>query len=206
MIVKLFAFSHPQDVAGLVLVDPSHEDVGRDLFELDPESLKRNIDYLESLQSCIEASDLTTEAAPRLSSLCVAEAGPEYSQAIRNADRMLATKPPRIAAWVSEMRNIWRESAEQVRTAARPLGNTPVVVLTKVPSLPSANETQELRARKNAALSRQHDETAALSSKGVKIVVEDSGHYIQLDQPRAVIDAIRGVLHEVIVESPADAL
>jgi pimeloyl-ACP methyl ester carboxylesterase len=205
MIVKLFAFSHPRDVAGVVLVDPSHEDVGRELFEIDPESLQRNIGYLESLQSCIEAPAFPADAASDLSRLCVAEAGPAYSDAIRSADRLLATKPHRIAAWVSEMRSIWRESADQVRNAARPLGNTPVVVLTKAPSPPAANETPELRARKNAVLSRQHDETVALSSKGVRMLVEGTGHYIQLDHPSAVIDAIRSVLREVAADNPADA-
>jgi pimeloyl-ACP methyl ester carboxylesterase len=35
---------------------------------------------------------------------------------------------------------------------------------------------------------------ARLSSTGKIIVVPDSGHWIQLDEPQFVIDAIRGVL------------
>jgi pimeloyl-ACP methyl ester carboxylesterase len=38
-----------------------------------------------------------------------------------------------------------------------------------------------------------HAERAALSSKGKQIVAEQSGHFVQLDQPDLVIDAIREV-------------
>lgn len=205
MIVKLFAFETPHDVAGIVLVDPSHEDVGRDLFELDPESLARNIDYLQSLQICLDVSDVSTNLPSDYARLCIAEAGTNYSETIRSSERLLAAKPHRIAAWVSEMRNIWRESADQVREAVRPLGSVPLVLLTKSPSLPAPNETSELRARKNAILSRQHDETIALSSNGRRILVEGAGHYIQLDQPSAVIEAVRGVLREARAAGPPDA-
>jgi hypothetical protein len=39
-----------------------------------------------------------------------------------------------------------------------------------------------------------HDRLAALSSRGSNTVVPGSGHYIQFDQPQAVIDAVmRGI-------------
>lgn len=37
-------------------------------------------------------------------------------------------------------------------------------------------------------------ELARLSSRGTLVIVEESGHYIQLDQPQLVIDAILEVL------------
>jgi pimeloyl-ACP methyl ester carboxylesterase len=42
---------------------------------------------------------------------------------------------------------------------------------------------------------------AALSSKG-RLVVADSGHYVQLEQPNVVIDAVRSVLAEASAGSP----
>ena len=41
------------------------------------------------------------------------------------------------------------------------------------------------------------EELAALSTRSRHIVVKDSGHFIQLDQPQAVIDAIREVYEQV---------
>jgi hypothetical protein len=40
-------------------------------------------------------------------------------------------------------------------------------------------------------------ELAALSSEGELVLAETSGHYIQLDQPELVIDAIQQVLEAV---------
>jgi hypothetical protein len=46
-------------------------------------------------------------------------------------------------------------------------------------------------------VNEMQEELAALSSRGRRIVVEDSGHYIQIDQPQVVIDAIREVFDQV---------
>jgi hypothetical protein len=46
----------------------------------------------------------------------------------------------------------------------------------------------------NAEMHRGHAELAALSSRGVQRLVPDSGHYIQFDQPTAVIGAIKEVV------------
>lgn len=40
-------------------------------------------------------------------------------------------------------------------------------------------------------------ELVAQSSNGQRIIAENSGHYIQLDQPEMVIDAIREVVEAV---------
>jgi hypothetical protein len=48
-----------------------------------------------------------------------------------------------------------------------------------------------------AEMHRGHAELAALSSRGVQRLVPDSGHYIQLDQPNAVIGAINEVLSAI---------
>jgi pimeloyl-ACP methyl ester carboxylesterase len=43
----------------------------------------------------------------------------------------------------------------------------------------------------------QHEALARLSSRGVRRVVEHSGHSIQLDQPQAVINAVDEVLRQL---------
>jgi len=42
-----------------------------------------------------------------------------------------------------------------------------------------------------------HDKLAARSMRGQSIVVPNAGHFIQADQPQAVIEAIREVVTEV---------
>jgi pimeloyl-ACP methyl ester carboxylesterase len=194
MNVKLFATTYPSSVSGLVLVDPSHEDQATGLFALDPDSRAKNRQYLADLERCLAADARTFAADAELKALCVDQPGPRYSEAINAVERSRAMQASRVAAWVSEMTNIWTHSADQVRKASRPLSDVPLIVLTKEPSRPAPNETAELRERKNLLLSRLHDQAAALSSRGRRVEVEGAGHYIQLDQPSAVIEAILEVL------------
>ena len=205
MNVKLFAETFPSEVIGMVLIEPSHEDVGKRLFALDPESHKKNLQYLEDLKGCLPATSTQLAIDPKLTSLCVGHAGPRYSDAINAAELALAVRPPKISAWVSEMTHIWAESADQVRTAHRTLGSTPIVLLTKPPSPPAPNETTALREQKNEILSRLDDQTVGMSSRGRRITVEDTGHYIQLDQPSVVISAIQSTISDSSAP-PADAL
>ena len=82
----------------------------------------------------------------------------------------------------------------------RNYGNMPMIVLTstKVPELPpgtpDAASARATFAAMDAEMHRGHAELAALSSRGVQRLVPDSGHYIQLDQPDAVIGAIEEVI------------
>jgi hypothetical protein len=42
-----------------------------------------------------------------------------------------------------------------------------------------------------------HGELASLSTRGVDRMVPGSGHYVQIDEPRAVIDAVSEVVAKV---------
>ena len=91
-------------------------------------------------------------------------------------------------------------SLKQVVNPKRNYGEMPLIVLTstKVPELPAGTaDVARMRAEfgaMNAEMHRGHAELAALSSRGVQRRVPDSGHYIQLDQPNAVIGAIEEVV------------
>jgi pimeloyl-ACP methyl ester carboxylesterase len=87
-------------------------------------------------------------------------------------------------------------AAEESRAKVRALritsfGNMPLIVLSRglwesIPQLSDA-EYQQLTAEWQAMQSA----LPALSSKSKQIIAEQSGHFIQLDQPDLVIDAIR---------------
>jgi pimeloyl-ACP methyl ester carboxylesterase len=91
-------------------------------------------------------------------------------------------------------------SLKQVVNPKRNYGDMPIIVLTstKVPELPpgtpDAVSARATFAAMDAEMHRGHAELAALSSRGVQRRVPDSGHYIQLDQPNAVIGAIEEVV------------
>jgi pimeloyl-ACP methyl ester carboxylesterase len=81
-------------------------------------------------------------------------------------------------------------------TQTRPLyelGDVPLVVLAKAGddvtgSLPGITEEALIQA--NEITMDLQEELAALSTDGELIVVENTGHYIQIDQPDVVIDAV----------------
>lgn len=91
-------------------------------------------------------------------------------------------------------------SSKQVLDPKRNYGEMPLIVLTstKVPELPpgtpDAVSARATFAAMDAEMHRGHADLAALSSRGVQRLVPDSGHYIQSDQPNAVIGAIREVI------------
>ena len=62
-------------------------------------------------------------------------------------------------------------------------------------------DTPGLNAAQNEAVNRAwaegHDRLAALSSRGSNRVVPNSGHYIQIDQPQAVIDAVTSAVTQI---------
>jgi pimeloyl-ACP methyl ester carboxylesterase len=91
-------------------------------------------------------------------------------------------------------------SSKLVVDPKRQYGEMPIIVLTstKVPEVPPGTSdalgVQAEFTALNAEMHRGHAELAALSSRGVQRLVPDSGHYIQFDQPNAVIGAIKEVI------------
>lgn len=80
-------------------------------------------------------------------------------------------------------------SAAQIRKAP-PLPNIPLVVLSAQRNV-SAQELPEMQI---------HDELqtalSKLNNQGQLIVVSESGHFIQLDKPEAVVDAVRSIFEK----------
>jgi pimeloyl-ACP methyl ester carboxylesterase len=76
------------------------------------------------------------------------------------------------------------------------LGDFPLVVLTagnkQRPDFPP-----EMHARLEAEWLELQKDLAALSSAGRHVVAQESGHYIQKDQPDLVVDAIRQIVEAV---------
>lgn len=107
---------------------------------------------------------------------------------------------PRPAPAEKQMLDTLAISSRLVVDPKRHYGAMPIVVLTstKVPEMPAgtpdAVSAQAEFAALNAEMHRGHAELTALSTRGVRRLVPDSGHYIQSDQPDAVIGAIEEVV------------
>jgi len=88
-------------------------------------------------------------------------------------------------------------SARQVR-AVKSLGDLPLVVLTHNPvGNVFPDLSQEVAEKIEQVWQKLQNELASLSSNSSHIISAKSGHYIQVDEPQLVIDAILKVIAEV---------
>ena len=88
-------------------------------------------------------------------------------------------------------------SLEQLRAAAKGLGDIPLIVLTKGKHLRLPGESEEEMNQRIQISNQLQEELAEESQNSRWIIVENSGHGIPFDDPQSVIDAVRSVVVEV---------
>ena len=184
--VRLFAHEYPLEVAGLVLVDSVAEDQWTRL----PESVKRL--YARMQQQLRDGRPLSRFGIIRLFYL---RPNPKLPVATQAADVAVRSRTPYLDTICREWELIANESAEQVR-AATPLPSVPLAVLTagQHGDRPPPGVSAEDFARWNALLRELQANLANLCPHGVQLVVTNSTHVMQLDQPGVVVEAIRQVV------------
>ena len=201
MNIKLFAETYFPEVAGLVFVDPSHEDLTERSWALDPPRAQRNAEFMRTLHRCLEAEPEQFIAGSELRRTCgTPPVADRLSPEIYALQFERTTRPGYMRAWISETDHVWTTSAEQLRAARRNLGDLPIVVLTHEPLPRRANESQAMSDAQNRVRAELHADIAGMSTRGVVRTVFDSGHYFQLDQPQDVAAAILEVVDAVRAE------
>lgn len=171
--VRLFADQYRDQVVGMVLLDAAHEDMETRLKF----SHKSNVSRLNFLANVARLGMVRRWLAPRL----VLSMIPEYNNLppeVRAMQLAVAFNPENFRTAARESAS-FPESAAQVR-ATHGLGDMPLIVLTPISASSTWMELQK--------------ELARLSSQGKHVIVEDTGHYIQLGRPDVVIDAVRQVV------------
>jgi pimeloyl-ACP methyl ester carboxylesterase len=191
LFVRLYAHEHPDQVAGMVLVDAAHEEQ----LLRDPEAivrLQRRADKLLAwflrLGQMIAAAGVFA-LVPRLYPRQFLVMAPEEA---RETYRGIVSADAKCLAAIREEYATYQNHFDAVRAAhITTLGDIPLIVLShgqtqRVPGL-SAEVNREFEQ----TWQQMQSELATQSSHGKRIVAEKSGHYIHLEQPELVIDAIR---------------
>ena len=182
--VQLYASQYPDEVAGLVLIDSSHEDqLTRKGMTTIPSFYPPLIKAVSPF-GVVRLMDLVGTPSANIPPEVEAERAAIYSHT-----RSMYTYADEISAIAVSM--------EQLRAAPMRLGDKPLIVLThgmKDATLASspegADQAEQAWAELQAELTRR-------SSSGKQITAEKSGHYIQFDQPDLVIEAIRQVVEAI---------
>jgi len=173
LLMQLYTYTYPQQVAGLVLVESVHADQDR---------------YPELSSGALPPiCPLASFGILRFFGLLGYANGfvAEYPPMVQPAAKAHLSQT-RLCQTVSDESAAWEESLAQVRAVRHPLGYLPLVVLTR--GIPGSDAQGE---RDWQALQR---DLAGLSSDSLHIIATRSGHQIQLEQPDLVIAAIRQVL------------
>jgi pimeloyl-ACP methyl ester carboxylesterase len=179
--VRLFANTHFDKTAGMVLVDPSGDG-----------QLERFNAVTPKVQQMMDAASKAQADLNCIARLREAPVAPDDSF----AKQCEGNDPDAIEATESEVASMAGASTEQLTESRRSYGDMPLVVLTAgdfEAGMPP-DFTAEDRAAVRGVWEKMHDEMAALSSNGQHRFVAGAGHYIQSDQPQAVIDAVNEVV------------
>jgi pimeloyl-ACP methyl ester carboxylesterase len=188
LFVREYQAEHSEEVAGLVLVDPSTED-----------RLYTRLDGRDMLIAEVTAEQLRSTLPTR--PVAVPRRRPQtgapfdllpttlYETRVKLDERLIASIPdtvsPEIIAAASENERALLARLRVLRGASDfPLGDLPVVVLSR------GNE-------ENADREAAHRALAALSTNSRHAVVAGAGHEIHLFDPAAVVRAIEDVVAAV---------
>lgn len=176
--VRLYAKFYRNDVAGTVLVDSSH-----------PEQQKRFPAAVNDLDAgwIREAEFLefaTPFGVPRLLGFCGSDA------AVRAAECNFHSAREQVA----ELKSISTSAAQAAEAGS--LGDMPLIVLSHDPDTPQPDFPEDLVKPVNDAWQKMQTELAGLSTRGSQRIAKNSGHYIQLDRPDMVVDAVRQVVEQ----------
>lgn len=95
---------------------------------------------------------------------------------------------------VAELKAISESAAQTAATGS--LGDIPLVVLSSDPDRQQPDLPEDLVKPTNDAWEQMQKELAQLSSRSTRVIAKNSGHYIQLDRPDLVIEAVRSVVDQ----------
>jgi pimeloyl-ACP methyl ester carboxylesterase len=178
--MQLYASQYPNEVAGMVLVDSSHED----------QFSRKELPQIPSFFPML-IKMLTPFGVARIMNK-VAEP-PNLPPDIERERASLYSRTRSMYAVADEMSAI-PTSAAQLRASPMRLGDRPLIVLTHGMKEATPLSNPEDAERMEQAWREFQSDLARRSSNGKQILAEKSGHYIQFYQPELVIDAVRQVV------------
>jgi pimeloyl-ACP methyl ester carboxylesterase len=204
LVAQIFAHRFQSETAGMVLVDPAHAedwvrpapkeqvliDRGVRLCRYGAISARVGVAHAVTLlvrlgQLGLARGLVKVASRGRLSRQDEAILAPIWKlpPELRPVLAQFWTKPQFFDALGSQIGSISVSATEVLEATAGGFGDLPLVTL-------SSTNPGEYRLR-------QQDRLAQLSTRGRHIKASNSGHWIPLDQPEVVIDAVMDVVNEV---------
>jgi pimeloyl-ACP methyl ester carboxylesterase len=190
--MRYYAHEHPDRVAGMVLVDAENENQALRL----PQALlnidKQGAQLLRVPQLMSSIGLLARNPAGYPSQFLLPL--PEGTEVAYTA--LLAVDPRWFETAMAEYAADEESCAAMRSLPNRSLGDIPLTVVSAgelaVPA--NANLSPEEKQQTMAAWTELQAELVSLSSNAKQVIAEGAGHFIYIDQPQLVIDAIREIV------------
>jgi pimeloyl-ACP methyl ester carboxylesterase len=189
--IRVYSHEYPNDVAGMVLVDPSDED-------------QRSL--MTPAMIAFENQSFNPLAATLLIRFGLARLGtrlgqtPPYNMSQKTFEelRYLRLQPKYVDSIVSENLTLFPEDADEVRSAGT-LGDKPLIMLTAgemdapTGGMPTGVSQRDLDNYRDGHIKQAQRRAAALSTRGRQVLVPDSHHMIPYERPDTIVSAVREV-------------
>jgi pimeloyl-ACP methyl ester carboxylesterase len=190
--VRLYASKYPDEVAGVVLVDSSHEDQLQKCSKLPIGLFKRIATH--------------PQAGPFLASIGFMRFlnhlpyfKNRYQAFPLAIQQMYIAKMNTIKFFRTMSREcmMFKQSLDQLKEAGGYLGDKPLVVISAGIPLSSNDMGQSQEFADNFAniWKALQKDLATKSTKGKQIIAEHSGHNISYEQPEIIVESVREMIH-----------
>lgn len=168
--VRLFSHNNPEQVAGLILVDPSHEDQFRRFEEAGVGSTAPRSNTFFVRNGFQVPDDMPAETL--------------------SLARSLAVTHRSMSAFYSELRHL-RNSANQLRNHSK-MPDVPVVVISH---RISATAASDIAAKRERIWMDMQTDLARRSANGKHVIAATDKHHVHLSQPQLIVDSIRDLVY-----------
>jgi pimeloyl-ACP methyl ester carboxylesterase len=189
---RTYVGRYGEQVAGLVMVDPSHPDqIARLGSVVSIDVHPKKVSLLMHTATALSRTGLVRFLFSR------ADHGPRPKD---EAAEITAFSSASVTGATAELDGF--DSTMDDARAVTSFGDRPVIVLTALkPFQPDELKKMGLTAEEGARFKQEWRslpaEQAAMCTRGPQQIVSDSGHYIQIDQPDRVVNAVREVVDDV---------
>lgn len=195
-IVRVFTHRYPADVAGVVLVDASHEDEDDRINALLPEGIREQEKKTDEWNATVNRimNPLGLSLGIQRFKVEMGWAGsPHLSKQLRQELFYLRQQPKSRHAIASEGA-AWTPSIAEVRASGN-LGGRPLIVLTadKPYDRDPLLSNEQMERQNDLWIHDLQAQEARLSTRGKQIIVPDSDHMIPYERPDAVVSAVKEV-------------
>ncbi len=176
--MRVFTGLYRDEVAGVVLVDSSHPEQQKRLPPAINDLLKTFLRDQEFIAAVMPFG------LPRLLGFCGNDGETRAAECTFRSARTT----------IAEIKAIPASAAQAAASGS--FNDLPLVVLSQDPDAPQPDLPEDLVKPESEAWQQMQEELTRLSTRGRHLVIKRSGHYIQLDQPGAVVEAVRQVIDQ----------